>query len=567
MKPSRRGVGLVALAAAAALVLGACGGGGGGGGGTGSVGDVSGGAPPAAGNDINPVPRDGVRDGGDFFWPLSSLPPQFNYNQLDGTERNNRDIVRSFMPEIMRGDASSTFQPDPNYLVSAEVTSESPQVITYTLNPEARWNSGRPIDWTDFEAQWKALNGTNPAYIVSGTTGYDVIGSVTQGATPQEVVVTFSSPFADWRGNFLPLYPRETNADPNVFNTGWVNAPLDGAGPFKFESIDTTAKRATVVRNEQWWGEPAKLDRIIYIALDIAAQPEAYANGSLSVLEIGPSVSTFQRAQQVPDTVIRTAKGPNYRHITFNGAPGSLLEDPALRRAIMKGIDRNVITQSQIGPIIPDAKPLGNHLFVEGQAGYQDNSGVIAYDPEAAKAELDALGWTLQGDVRVKDGRPLNIRDVIPTAVPVSEAEAKIVQQQLATIGVQVTIETVPSDNFFEQYVNTGNFDITHFAWLGTPTPISSASGIFRLVPDAVAQNYGRIGNDKINQLLVDANAELDPVRQAEIVNEIDAELWNLGHSLLNYQRPDAWAVKNNVVNFGAKGFADYDYSIIGFAA
>jgi peptide/nickel transport system substrate-binding protein len=566
MKASRRGAGLVALAAAAVLVLGACGGGGGGGG-TGGVGDVSAGAPPQEGNDINPVPREQVRDGGDFFWPLSSLPPQFNYNQLDGTERNNKNIIDSFMPEIFKADAGSVYQPDPNYLESAEVTSTSPQVVTLRLNPKAAWNSGRPIDWTDFEAQWKALNGSNPEFVISGGTGYDVIQSITQGATPQEVVITYASPFADWKATFLPLFPRELNADPNTFNTAWINGPLDGAGPFKFESIDTTAKRVTVVRNEKWWGEPAKLDRIIFVALDISAQPEAYANGTLSALEIGPTVSTFQRAQQVPDTVIRTAAGPNYRHITFNGAPGALLEDPALRLAIMKGIDRNVLTQSQIGPIVPDAKPLGNHLFVEGQAGYEDHSGVVAYDPEKAKAELDALGWTLQGDVRVKDGKELNIRNVIPTAVAVSDAEAKIVQQQLGAIGVKVTIETVPSDNFFEQYVNTGNFDITHFAWLGTASPISSSSGIYRLEPDAVAQNYGRIGNEKINDLLVQANAELDPVKQAEIINEIDAELWNIGHSLLTYQRPDAWAQKPNVVNFGAKGFADYDYSLIGFSA
>jgi peptide/nickel transport system substrate-binding protein len=564
MRPSRRGAGLVALGAVAALVLSACGGGGGAAGG--SAGDVSGGAPPAAGNDINPVPRDQVRDGGDFFWTVSSLPPQFNYNELDGTERGTKDVIDSFMPEIMKGDAQSIYQPDPNYLESVELTSTNPQVVTYKLNPKAKWNSGRPIDWTDFEAQRLALNGSNPEYVVSGTTGYDVIQSVTQGATPQDVVVTYASPFADWRGAFLPLYPKETNSDPKVFNEGWVNGPLDGAGPFKIDSIDTTAKRITVVKNEKWWGEPAKLDRIVYIALDAAAAPEAFANGSASFLDIGPSVSSFQRAQQVPDVDIRIAKGPNYRHITFNGAPSSILADPKLRLAIMKGIDRNVLTQSQIGPIVPDAKPLGNHLFVEGQAGYEDHSGVVAYDPEKAKSELDALGWTLQGNVRAKDGKQLVIRDVIPTGTPVSEAEAKIVQQQLTAIGVQVNIEPVPSDNFFEQFVNTGNFDITHFAWLGTPSPISSSSGIYRLTPGTVAQNYGQIGDQKINDLLVQANAELDPVKQRAIVNDIDKELWNIGHSLLTYQRPNAFAVKKNVVNFGAEGFAEYDYTLIGFA-
>ncbi|OLT08991.1 hypothetical protein BJF78_06490 [Pseudonocardia sp. CNS-139] len=563
MRSARRGVGLVALAATAALVLSACAGGGAGGGA--SVGDVTGGT-AQAGWDINETPREQLRDGGDFLWPLASLPPQFNRNQVDGTEADNRDVVHAILPVIFRGDEHGVLQPDPSYLESAEVTGTNPQVVTYRLNPEFRWNDGRPVDWTDFEAQWRALNGTNPAYLVAGTTFYSPIASVAQGATPQEVVVTYSSNFADWRGTFIPLYPRETNLDPNVFNTGWLNQPIPGvgAGPFTLDSIDQTGQRLTLVRNPNWWGPTPALDRIIYVGIDPNAAPEAFANGTLSFFDIGPNVAYFQRAQQVADAVVRTSNGPNYRHITFSGAPGSILEDPALRRAIMKGIDRRIITQSQIGPIVPDAQPLGNHLYVEGLAGYQDNSGVIAYNPDQARQELDALGWTLQGDVRQRDGRPLAIRDVIPTGVATSEAEARIVQQQLREIGVQVNIEPVPLDNFFEQFVNVGNFDITHFAWLGTQTPISSSSGIFRLV-DEIGQNYGRIGNEQINELLDQANSELDPTRQQQIVNQLDQQIWEEGHSLLLYQRPDAYAVRNNVANYGAFGFGDPDYTLIGF--
>jgi peptide/nickel transport system substrate-binding protein len=562
MRPSRRAVGLVALAAAAALALTACGGGGGGGA---PIGDVTGGA-AQEGNNINPVPREQLRQGGDFLWQLASIPPQFNRNQVDGTEDDTRSIMDAVMPTIFTGDAHGVLNPNPDYLESAEVTGQNPQVVTYRLNPNFRWNDGRPADWTDFDAQWRAMNGSNEAFLVAGTTFYTPIASVAQGATPQEVVVTYSSNFADWRGAFTPLYPRETNLDPNVFNTGWLNQPMPGvgAGPFMFDNVDHTAQRLTLVRNPNWWGVAPVLDRIIYVGLDYNAAPEAFANGSLSFLTIGPSVPSFQRAQQVPGVSIRTSNGPNFRHITFNGAPGAILEDPALRRAIMKGIDRRVIAQSQIGPIVPDAKPLGNHLYVEGMAGYRDNSGVIAYSPDQARQELDALGWTLQGDVRVKDGRPLAIRDVIPTGTPVSEGEARIVQQQLREIGVQVSIEPVPLDNFFEGFVNVGNFDITHFAWLGTQTPIASSSGIFRLAPE-LGQNYGRIGNEQINQLLEQANAELDPTRQREIVNQLDQAIWEAGHSLLLYQRPDAVATQSNVANFGAFGFSDPDYTAIGF--
>ena len=49
--------------------------------------------------------------------------------------------------------------------------------------------------------------------------------------------------------------------------------------------------------------------------------------------------------------------------------------------------------------------PLNNHIFVAGQEGYQDNSAVVAFDPEKAKQELDALGWTHERPVP-REGRP-----------------------------------------------------------------------------------------------------------------------------------------------------------------
>src|SRR4051812_245687 len=131
MRLARRGAGVVALGAVTALVISACGGGAPQ---SGSAGDVTGGQPPTAGNDVNPVPRDQVADGGDFFWTISSMPPQYNHLQLDGSERGVNDVISSFMPRIMKGDAKSIYQPDPNYLESAEVTSTNPQVVTYKLN-------------------------------------------------------------------------------------------------------------------------------------------------------------------------------------------------------------------------------------------------------------------------------------------------------------------------------------------------------------------------------------------------------------------------------------------------
>ena len=185
-------------------------------------------------------------------------------------------------------------------------------------------------------------------------------------------------------------------------------------------------------------------------------------------------MATFQRAQQVPDAVIRTANGPNYRHITFNGAPGSILEDPKVRQAIMKGIDRKS-SRSRRSARSSGREAARQPPLRGGQEGYEDNSGVVAFDPEQAESELDAAGWTLQGNVRAKDGKQLAIRDIIPTGTPVSEAEARIVQQQLGAIGVKVTIEAVPLRQLLRAVRERRQLRYQPLRLAGHPSPISSS--------------------------------------------------------------------------------------------
>jgi peptide/nickel transport system substrate-binding protein len=52
------------------------------------------------------------------------------------------------------------------------------------------------------------------------------------------------------------------------------------------------------------------------------------------------------------------------------------------------------------------------------------------------------------------------------------------------------------------------------------------------------------------------ANSELDRAKATELANEADALIWAEVHSLTIYQRPELFAVKKGLANFGAFGFA-----------
>lgn len=560
MRRTHRLPALAAWGAVAALLLAACSGAG-----TGQDRFPGGGQQVRGAQDINAADPATLRDGGDLRSPIDALPDNWNFNQVDGTNGEAREIEWAFIPRPFDDGAKGPPVLDTDYVTRAELTSSSPQVVTYDINAAATWRSGRPITWEDFDAQWKALNGTNPAYKTSSSTGYDKIASVARGSSDKQVVVTFSTTFAEWQGLFGPLYPKETNADPAVFNTGWLTSVLDSAGPFQVETINTTAKTVTLVRNPSWWGAKPRLDRVLFRVLERAALADELANNGIDWYTIGSSVDLYQRARTTPGVVIRQAVEKQYNHITFNGAPGSIMEDPALRRAIAKGIDAKAIASRLVGQIVPNVVQQGSHIFPIGAAGYTDNSGILAFDQAAARSELDALGWVQQGDVRVKDGKELDLRFVTTAANPISEQIVQTVQQQLAQIGVKVTIEPVAAADLFDKNIIPGNFDLAGFAWVNTSTPFSSSASIYAKPGTPAGQNFGGVYDPAIETLFDQGLAELDPAKRAEIGDRIDKLVWTEVHHLPLYPSTGAYAVRDDLANWGAKGLGDWDYIKVGF--
>jgi peptide/nickel transport system substrate-binding protein len=527
---------------------------------------------PAGGPDINPVRRDELPEGGTLRWPLVAFPPNFNAGQLDGTSADVANVVGAVLPSLFGFDSGGRPVVNRNYLDSAELTARQPrQVVTYRINRRAAWDDGTPIAPADFAAQWKALSGANPAYHIASSSGYDQIDGVAVGADDREVVVTFRRPYADWKALFSPLYPAATSNDPAVFNDGWKVKLLASAGPFKFDSVDETAQSLTLVRNPQWWGDRAKLDRIVFRVIDPAGQVDALLNKEIDVLDVAADVNKLKRAESAPGITVHRAAGPDFRSITINGT-GEILKDVRVRRALGMAIDRAAIAKALVGPLGVEAKPLQNHIFMDSQPGYRDNAGVLsAPDVNGARRLLDEAGWKLDGNVRNKDGKPLAARFVIPNGVTSSNQIAELVRSMLDGIGVRVEVLSVPTQDFFKQYIVPGNFELTVFSFIGKPFPISSNKPSYVSPKPGkdggldFQQNFARIGTPQIDALFDEATSEFDEQKAIDLANQIDTAIWEEVHSLTLYQRPDITATTAKLANFGAFGFASTVYEDIGF--
>src|SRR6185295_3897479 len=206
----------------------------------------------------------------------------------------------------------------------------------------------------------------------------------------------------------------------------------------------------------------------------------------------------------------------NFRHLDFNST-SPVLADVRVRRALAMAIDRTAIARALLTPLGVPAEPLNTHIFMTNQNGYRDNSGEVGkYDPEHAARLLDEAGWKLDGTTRRKDGKALEITCVIPAGTQTARQETELMQNMLARVGVQMAIDAVPTNDFFDKYVTPGQFDFTVFAWFGTPYPMSSAKSIYQnpvVGADGqldVKQNYARTGSAEIDAMFDAATAELD---------------------------------------------------------
>ncbi|MCQ4044019.1 ABC transporter family substrate-binding protein [Streptantibioticus rubrisoli] len=587
---SRTVVGTIALAAVVSAAAAGC--------------STSSGASAAPAVDVATVARPAVRDGGTLRWAVDDVPGTLNTFQSAADPQTER-IAGAVLPALFTVDGRGRPQRDPDYLESATVVSRSPQVVLYRLNPRAVWSDGRAISADDFAAQWRALNGTNSAYWSAHNDGYDRISEVRRGADAHEVKVTFNRPMATWRSLFTPLYPKEVTGTPDAFNDGSRAALPVTAGPFSVQSVDARRGTVTLVRAARWWGERAKLDRLVFTAVPSARRAAALAAGRVDVAEVAPqALGAVSRDRRL---VVHRAFDASYTQLTLNGGSGPLT-DERVRRAVARAIDRKAIAQQVLRPAGLPAAPLGNHLVLASQDGYQDNSSAIGgTDVKTAQALLADAGWqsgkanaahnaapgpgqvrpasTAQGGGKVartetvepatvrtdRSGHPLTLQFVLPQHDATLGAVGDRIARMLAGIGVRTQLTKVSDRSFFQDQIASGDFDLALYSWPGTAFPATDARPLYaKPEPGAdgslvVQQNYARVGTDLIDRLLDQAGAELNPGKAADLTKRADARIWAAAGAIPLYQRPELVAERTDVANVGAFGFQTPRYQNIGF--
>ncbi len=503
-----------------------------------------------------------VQDGGTLNLAVGALPANYNNSEIDGNDVDTNTILAATSGGPLRITTEGASEVNPDYASSVELVSDDPQVVEIKLNPKAVWEDGTPITVADYEATWKALNGSNEAYQVVSTTGWDQIASVEQGTDEFDVKVTFSSVFADWQSLFGGVLPAAIASDPTVFNTGYVDKAVPSSGPFVISKIDQTGQVITLTPNPVWWGAKPKLDTILFKVVSQAQQGSSFANKEIDALSISANADLYATAKARDDAELQATNGLTWTHVTMNAKEGPL-SDVNVRKAVASVVNREQISSAANTPVGVPAVTQGDYIFMNGQKGYQDKA--LPHDTAAAEGFMKDAGYTKDGDSWTKDGEALKLTITVPADTATNIQRSEQVQADLGDFGIPVELTTVPAAQYFSDYVIPGNFEMVSFSWQGTPFPISSSEALF--YPLDSGQNFTGTTDDKLGDLWTKANAELDPDKRIEIANQINEEIWSYVPMFPIAPLPNVWAVKQGLVNYGAAmfGYSPVDWTIVGW--
>jgi peptide/nickel transport system substrate-binding protein len=142
--------------------------------------------------------------------------------------------------------------------------------------------------------------------------------------------------------------------------------------------------------------------------------------------------------------------------------PHPVLADVAVRKAIAMALDR----QNMVDTIFFGQSSVVEQPQLPQMVAYNPELGKIDFNPEEAKALLDAAGWVPGSDgIREKDGQRASITIITTSGNTLRQKSTQIMQSNLKDIGIEANLDYQPSSVVFSPDVLYGRaFDAIEFA-------------------------------------------------------------------------------------------------------
>lgn len=378
------------------------------------------------------------------------------------------------------------------------ITDDSKEVIRFTIADWAVWSDGEPIVADDFVLPYNIANDG-----VSQILGYRMLGgaagTVEQGDTEKDVIITFDVPNPDWQYAAivpLPAHILREGYEADLANgigfeqNPWVRAPLVSNGPFVFAEW-VTGSFIRFVRNENYWKDVWFDEVQINLYQDVSVLEQLMIAGDLDfTYYILPASRAAELVAQHDNLALATSFGGIRLELEYNVGPNGnpALDDLRVRQALSMAIDRQFMVDNIYAGVAEPA-----YSWYSGTPWYNEDTPILPYDPEGAIALLAEAGWSdddgdgvveAHGVEGVDDGTPLELHSTTYADIQHYQDSLLYVVDSLQQIGVSVDINNHPVSEMHGSFTSnsplaTGQYDLYLLAWVPGVSTVATFSPYF----------------------------------------------------------------------------------------
>lgn len=418
------------------------------------------------------------------------------------------DIIRLIFNGLVRLDAQGLPVGD---LAQRWEVSEDGRRYTFYMRPNVRWHDGTPL--TAEDVVWTVRMLQSPE--VSGSPERARLWQSIQVVPVDGLTLRFELPeplalFPDLLTfGILPAHllrdvpPAQLSAHPFSLN------PI-GTGPYRVEAVhveEGRIERVVLSANPSYFRGPPLLEQVEFrIFPDTRTALQAYRAGEVQgIARISPT--DLDQVRTLPTLNLFSAVLASYQAILLNHT-SPLFRDREVREALWLALDR----QRLIDQFLAGQGVIADSPIPPGNWARHPQLPSVPYDPQKARALLEARGWVIPpgGSVRQKGDLTMRFR-LAASADGFHELIAQEIVRQWRAIGVAAEVEPIPGD-LVEQVLAPHQFDaaLVEIMAPGDPDPYS----FWHETQVESGQNYGGFRDRDISEAIEEARRTSDIVRR-----------------------------------------------------
>ncbi|MFU0789171.1 glutathione ABC transporter substrate-binding protein [Virgibacillus proomii] len=357
------------------------------------------------------------------------------------------------------------------------------------------------------------------------------------------VVIKLKYPYAPLLANLAHsgtgiMSPKVIEADYKQMEDGgkadeYINKNPSGTGPFKFKEW-TPGEKVVLTRNDDYWGEKAKLDTVTFKVVSEQSSRIAELETGVSHIadQIGPN--NISRVEKMDGANLEQEPSVSLSYVGFN-LKKEPFNDKRVRQAISMAINKEEIIDGVYnGVAIPAKGPLAPPVF-----GYDENVKGLEYNVEKAKELLKEAGY----------------EDGFKTTIWTNDQEQRVdtavtIQSQLKEIGIDVKIEELEWGAYLERTAN-GDHDMYVLGWSDVTS--DADYGLYPLFHSSAVGDPGNrsfLEDKELDKVLDDARHETDPEARKKLYSKAQEMLVDLAPMIYILHQEYLLGVSDSVKDF-----------------